>query len=102
MSQKFYKVISSSDSFLHRTAESGQLLISKRTHTRSLLLATFYNFYGWEYYYLLLTQGGPGSGDKDTFVPAAIVMGELYHYVSEGAGGVGHFIDGEWRGRGMI
>jgi alpha 1,2-mannosyltransferase len=101
-SRKFYKVISSNDSILHGTAESGQLLISKRTHTRSLLLAAFYNFYGREYYYPLLTQGGPGSGDKDTFVPAAVVMGEPYHYVSEGAGGVGHFIGGEWRGRGMI
>ena len=101
-SRKFYEVISSTDSFLHGTAESGQVLISKRTHTRTLLLATYYNFYGWEYYYPLLTQGGPGFGDKDTFVPAAEVMRDPYHYVSEGAGGVGHFIDGQWKGRGMI
>ncbi len=61
---------------------------------RTLLPATYYNFYGWDHYNPLITQGGPGLGDKDTFIPAAEVMGEPYHRVSESAGGVGHFIEG--------
>lgn len=51
-------------------------MLSKKTHTKTLLLAACYNMYG-EYYYRLCGQGGPGEGDKDTFALAAIALNDL-------------------------
>lgn len=59
--------------------ESGQLVISKREHFRSLILLAYYNFYGPDFYYPLLYQGTYGSGDRETFVPALHVMNEPYY-----------------------
>lgn len=61
---------------LHRpTAETGQLLVDKSMHTSTLLLTAYYNVYG-HIYYKLLSQGGPGEGDKETFPAAALVLGK--------------------------
>lgn len=62
-----------------RGVESGQLVLSKREHFRSLYLAVYYNFYGPQFYYPLLYQGTYGSGDRETFVPALHVMKESYY-----------------------
>lgn len=59
--------------------ELGQLVISKREHFRSLILALYYNLNGPTYYYPLLYQGVFGSGDRETFVPALHVMKEPYY-----------------------
>ncbi|GMM28731.1 hypothetical protein DAMA08_014470 [Martiniozyma asiatica (nom. inval.)] len=53
------------------STESGEMLINKKTHFRTLLLALYYNFDGPYGYYPLLSQGGAGEGDKETFVAAA-------------------------------
>jgi len=55
------------------TIEAGQLLVSKSKQAETLLLAAYYNCYA-DYYYHLLSQGGPGEGDKDTFAAAALVL----------------------------
>ncbi|PYH84568.1 nucleotide-diphospho-sugar transferase [Aspergillus uvarum CBS 121591] len=55
-------------------SEAGMLLLSKRSHFGILLLAVYYNVYGPEFYYPLLSQGAPGAGDKDTFLHAAAAM----------------------------
>jgi alpha 1,2-mannosyltransferase len=55
----------------HYSCESGQLLLSKKTHAKTLLLATYYNIYGYGHYYRLFTQNGFGEGDKETFYAAA-------------------------------
>ncbi|RKP31825.1 nucleotide-diphospho-sugar transferase [Metschnikowia bicuspidata] len=60
------------------TVESGQMVFSKREHFRSLVLASYYNYYGAMYYYELIYQGNFGAGDKDTFVPALHIMKEPY------------------------
>ncbi|EYE90738.1 alpha-mannosyltransferase [Aspergillus ruber CBS 135680] len=65
------------------STEAGMLLVSKRTHFSTLLLATYYNYYGPSHYYTLLSQGAPGEGDKDTFLPAASALGNPFHAVSE-------------------
>ena len=65
------------------SSETGELLISKKTHQRSLLLAAYYNYYGPNYYYPLLSQGAPGEGDKETFLAAASVVNESFYAVSE-------------------
>ncbi|OAX78153.1 hypothetical protein ACJ72_07540 [Emergomyces africanus] len=55
-----------------RASSSGrQLLISKKTHEKTLLLASYYNYYGPMHYYRLFSQGGPGEGDKESFLAAA-------------------------------
>jgi alpha 1,2-mannosyltransferase len=40
-----------------RASESGIILYSKRRHAAGLLLATYYNYFGPDFYYPLLTQG---------------------------------------------
>lgn len=53
------------------TTESGEMLINKKIHFKTLLLALYYNYDGPYGYYPLLSQGGAGEGDKETFVAAA-------------------------------
>ncbi|PVH17484.1 uncharacterized protein CXQ87_000370 [Candidozyma duobushaemuli] len=58
------------------SSEAGVMLVNKTSHLRTLLLALYYNVYGPNFYYPLLTQGGAGEGDKETFIAAATVMKE--------------------------
>ena len=71
-------------------SEAGQLLVDKRTHARTLLVAAYYNYYGPEHFYPLLAQGGPGEGDKETFVAAARAAREPFYAVDEPVVAVGH------------
>lgn len=57
-----------------RSSESGILLYDKATHADDLLLATYYNWFGPDCFYPLLSQGAPGEGDKETFLHAALVL----------------------------
>lgn len=85
------------------TSETGELLLSKTTHQRSLLLATYYNYYGPTHYYPLLSQGGPGEGDKETFLAAASVMNETFYATSESVQPIGHMKnDGGIDGSAMV
>lgn len=63
------------------SSESGQLMISKKTHMKALLLALYYNVYGPGYYYPLLSQGTPGEGDKETFLAATVVLKKPFYQV---------------------
>lgn len=58
------------------SVESGQILINKSTHLKTLILAYYYNFYGPDYFYPLFSQGFPGEGDKETFYLASRVVNE--------------------------
>ncbi|KAB8294260.1 hypothetical protein EYC80_009687 [Monilinia laxa] len=64
------------------TIEAGQVLVNKAHQTEALLLAAYYNAYG-DYYYHLMTQGGAGEGDKETFSVAALVLGKSFYTVSQ-------------------
>lgn len=75
---------------LRQATESGQLLISKKTHWNTLLIAAYYNYWGPEHYYPLLAQGGAGEGDKETFIPAARVAGEPFYQISEKVVAIGN------------
>lgn len=77
-----------------QTAETGQMIISKLRHIRSLLLALYYNYYGPDCYYNLFYQGAAGEGDKDTFVPALHVMEEPYTMVENGPELLGYNVGG--------
>jgi alpha 1,2-mannosyltransferase len=63
------------------STETGQLLINKRTHSAALLMSVYYNYYGPDHYYKLLSQGSYGAGDKETFLPAAMVMDAPFYQV---------------------
>lgn len=73
------------------STESGQLLVSKEQHWKTLLLVAYYNFWGPDYYYPLLCQARAGAGDKETFLPAAETAGLPYYNVKAPALGLGHF-----------
>jgi alpha 1,2-mannosyltransferase len=49
---------------------------------QSLLLATFYNYYGPEYWYTLFSSNFAGWGDKDTFPMALKAVKESYHLIT--------------------
>ena len=84
------------------TSESGQLMISKRTHSRELLLALYYNLYGPDYYYPLLSQGSDGEGDKETFLAATVALGSPSYQVKKFLNAFGHFnLEHDFVGCGM-
>ncbi|KAK3290513.1 mannosyltransferase putative-domain-containing protein [Chaetomium fimeti] len=59
------------------TSESGVIVYDKARHADTLLLAVYYNYNGPGRYYTMLTQHGPGEGDKETFFQAALVLDAL-------------------------
>lgn len=83
------------------STESGQLIINKKTHFKTLMLSLYYNFYGPNQFYPLFGQGGSGEGDKDTFYAAANVLGEDVYQVHRGLNAVGRFINGDYVGAAM-
>ncbi|KAG2731106.1 hypothetical protein G9P44_006255 [Scheffersomyces stipitis] len=84
------------------TSESGQLMISKKTHTKALLLALYYNLYGPSHFYPLFSQGSDGEGDKETFLAATVATGNKFYQVSKFLNAFGHFnIKHEFEGTGM-
>lgn len=86
---------------LRQSTESGELFVSKKTHLRTLLLATYYNYWGPSHYYPLLSQGAAGEGDKETFLAAATAMGEPFYQVSESICALGHRKEGGLAGSAM-
>ncbi|EAS37068.3 alpha-1,2-mannosyltransferase [Coccidioides immitis RS] len=85
--------------FEHASTESGQVLVSKKSHSKMLLLSAYYNFYGPSHYYPLLSQGHPGEGDKETFIAPARILNLPFYAVSTGPGVFGYRKpDGGWEG----
>ncbi|EEH48267.1 uncharacterized protein PADG_04351 [Paracoccidioides brasiliensis Pb18] len=75
---------------LRASSETGQILLSKKTHPTTLLLSTYYNYYGPSHYFALLSQGAPGEGDKETFLQAASAAGEPFYATSAPVAAIGH------------
>lgn len=65
------------------SSETGQILINKRVHLKTLILAMYYNYFGPGYYYPLFSQGAAGEGDKETFIAAAHKLGLSFYQVNE-------------------
>lgn len=84
------------------SSEAGQLLINKKTHLKTLLLANYYNIYGPDYYYPLLSQGALGQGDKETFLAAALVLGEPWYRVKANVDSVRRYTGQQEKGSGMV
>lgn len=85
-----------------RSSESGIMMFDKGKHTESLLLAAYYNWYGPNKYYSLLTQGTHGEGDKETFLHAALGMEKPFHDVKEKNGIFGRWLNGTLKTAGMV
>jgi alpha 1,2-mannosyltransferase len=86
---------------LRQSTESGELLINKKTHAKSLLLATYYNYYG-SHYYTLFSQGAAGEGDKETFIAASSALNETFYQVVEPVRAIGHSTSTSWTGSAMV
>lgn len=86
---------------LRQSTESGELLLSKKSHMRTLLLCVYYNYWGPSHYYPLLSQGAAGEGDKETFIAAAMAVGDGFYQVSEGICALGHRKEGGLAGSAM-
>ena len=83
--------------------ESGEIFYSKKKHKNSLLLALYYNYYGPDFYYPLLSQGAPREGDKETFLWSAVVFDEPLYNVRKGVSTLGYTTtEGEWRASAMV
>lgn len=91
-SHYFYKVlgINMPDMMERSSTESGAILLNKRTHAAVVLQALYYNIFGPRYYYPLITQGAPGEGDKDTWMPAAKVLNLPFYQVTEPPARIGY------------
>ena len=83
-----------------QTVESGQLLWDKKRHWDSLLLASYYNYYGPKVYYNLITQGWQGWGDKDTFPMALKSFHQDYQMMKNELKTL--FVEGTVQGIGML
>ncbi|KAI5951260.1 hypothetical protein KGF54_004334 [Candida jiufengensis] len=84
------------------STESGQLMINKATHGRTILLSLYYNIYGPDIFYKLFSLGEQGEGDKDTFVTAATVNQQSYYQVKSFIKSPGYFDkDGKFQGVAM-
>ena len=92
ISPKYFKIATMipTDPALRPTTEAGEMLISRKTHERTILLALYYNLYGPEYYYPIFSQGAIGEGDKETVLNAALAVGQPFHAVNEPVRAVGH------------
>ncbi|KAL0938659.1 alpha-1,2-mannosyltransferase [Colletotrichum truncatum] len=84
-----------------RSSESGILLYDKKTHAESLLLATYYNWYGPGCFYPLLSQHAPGEGDKETFAQAALALSQPFYDVRTPDTVLGRWINGSFETAGM-
>lgn len=82
------------------STESGQLMISKSKHWDVILLSLYYNIYGPDHYYHLLSQGAAGQGDKETFLAAATVLNSTAYQVTAKVSAIGYFKKdgGDYRG----
>lgn len=78
-SPQFYKIAGVEAPTLQSRAssESGMMIYDKSRHADTLLLAAYYNYNGPEHFYAMFTQHGPGEGDKESFLAAAIVLDSL-------------------------
>lgn len=86
------------------STESGQLLINKNKHMKTVLLSLYYNFNGRSWYYSIFSQRAAGEGDKETFIAAAHYFDLPYYQVRTGPGvdGYSKKDSDDYRGVGIL
>lgn len=75
------------------STESGQFIINKGTHGKTILLSLYYNIYGPKIFYKLFSLGEQGEGDKDTFITAAAALKQPHYQVKSFIMSPGYFDD---------
>ena len=88
-------------SFPNPSTESGMLLVNKKIHADTLLLALYINIYGANYYYPLISQGSAGEGDKDTYILAAYSLDKPVYQVRQSLSFIGYFNEEGFQSTGM-
>lgn len=83
-------------------SEAGEIAVNKATHLAPLLLATYYNIWGPDHYYPLLSQGAQGQSDKETFLVAAVSLNSTYYRVKTPAGTLGRNDGLSDKGTGLV
>ncbi|TID18630.1 hypothetical protein CANINC_003880 [Pichia inconspicua] len=83
------------------STESGMVLVNKRSQVSTLLLTLYLNLYGYDYYYPLITQGGAGQGDKDTYIIAAYALKQPVYQVKQKVRFLGRFYHGNFYSSGL-
>lgn len=104
-SPRYWNIAGKADfpSYLPATAsEAGQLAVNKATHLAPLLLAAYYNIFGPDYYYPLLSQGALGQGDKETFLAAAVALNATYYRIKTPAASLGRHDGVTQKGTAMV
>lgn len=86
------------------TTESGQMMVDNKKHLSTLLLALYYNIYGPDLYYYMMSMGTAGEGDKETFISAAHVLHLPYYQVKTNIGFDGYVndVDNQFKGVGLM
>lgn len=85
------------------TSEAGMFIVNKTNQLKTLLLCFYYNLFGPDYYYPLMTQGSAGEGDKETFIAAAHVMNQPWHQTIKGFKWTGYISesDGQFKSKAL-
>lgn len=86
----------------HASTESGEILLSKKKQNKTLILAMYYNYYGPNHFYPLLSQGVAGEGDKETFLAAAHTLHQPYYATRKPVKAIGNFQKGQFAGSAMV
>lgn len=63
------------------TTEAGQIMLNKTLHFNTLLLSLYYNYDGPAGFHPLISQGGAGEGDKETYLLAAYYLKKMNYQV---------------------
>lgn len=98
-SPDYFKIVNRKpiDQYIRQSTESGAMLVNKKTHAAAMLLAAYYNRYGPQHYYWLLSQGAIGHGDKDTYMAAIEFFGFTVYQVDNPPRRIGYRCDGNER-----
>ncbi|TLD08153.1 hypothetical protein PspLS_11987 [Pyricularia sp. CBS 133598] len=84
-----------------RSSESSVIMIKRSKHGDDLVMATYYNLWGPDRYYRLLSQGSPGEGDKETFLQAALLLDKPFWDIRTNVGILGRWLNETFVGYGM-
>ena len=98
ISPQYFEIASlaPTDPSLRPSTEAGEMIISKKIHEKTLALALYYNIYGTDYFYPLLSQGAMGEGDKETFLAAALALNKPFYAVTEPVRAIGHLNEDDY------
>lgn len=75
------------------SSETGQMMLNKKKHWSTLLLSLYYNIYGPNVFYHLLSQYSSGQGDKETFIAAAHLLDLPYYQIFSSPSVDGYFTE---------